>query len=351
MTPSTGFLLASTEEAAVMPAGTVHFSLVCSAGRGVLRQHVRGPISWGGHPKRIGPAVWQGAASDWMCVPLYLVLGPFGAVDVSPRRSTKPIWWNFRPFSFRPSRSGNGTEVIAAVGILHRLGLPDVGECNRRWSAALMNIVLDYGWIRPFRLARPGRAAGPPWRRSRSWPCSAWMDRRLRYRQPYQLGSGGVSNSPCSAGPLRYAHQLGGCCGFTVFLLLVGTLGPGAMGGHHLQREHFGLCADGWVWRGRARIVGLYLPLGPTWPPCRVDLVVDGRGLHGRHGGRLRARRCPTCSCWVMPPAPRRYLPLCHGPARPAPLRGGLLPVRRPQRGLRRRSERREPASSCSPRS
>ena len=73
------FLLWYSEEsmAAVMPAGMLHFSLVCfPLGVASYVNTFVAQYHGAGHPKRIGPAVWQGARIGLFCIPLFLAMIP-----------------------------------------------------------------------------------------------------------------------------------------------------------------------------------------------------------------------------------------------------------------------------------
>ncbi len=344
----------STDEmAAAMPAGMVHFALVCfPLGVASYVNTFVAQYHGAGHPQRIGPAVWQGVRVGLLCVPLYLALIPlapwlFRLVGHEARMA------HLEAIYFQTVALGAGAEVIAGAlsAFFTGLGINRVVMIVDT-SAALMNAVLDYGWIfGHFGLPALG-IEGAAWATVTSlWfrvvAYAAWM-MLPRYRQPYQLWSGRRFQPALLRRLLRYGgpnglQMLVEIAGFTVFLLLVGTLGPAGHGGHHagLQREHFGLCADA---RPGNRAEHDRRPAArprsaPHGGPRRVDLVVDGGGLHGRDGRRVRAvARCAAAgSCrrnnaGAIPPTSRHN-------GRPAPLRGGLLPLRCPQRGLRQRSE------------
>ena len=70
------FLLWYSEEsmAAVMPAGMVHFAMVCfPLGVASYVNTFVAQYHGAGHPHRIGPAVWQGARVGFYCMPLFLL--------------------------------------------------------------------------------------------------------------------------------------------------------------------------------------------------------------------------------------------------------------------------------------
>ena len=73
------FLLWYSEEsmAAAMPAGMVHFALIClPLGIASYVNTFVAQYHGAGHPKRIGPAVWQGARIGLFCIPLFLAMIP-----------------------------------------------------------------------------------------------------------------------------------------------------------------------------------------------------------------------------------------------------------------------------------
>ncbi len=230
----------STEEmAAAMPAGMVHFALVClPLGVACYVNTFVAQYHGAGHPQRIGPAVWQGVRVGALCVPLYLTLIPLAPwLFRLVGHETKMA--HLEAIYFQTAAWGAGAEVMAGALSAFFTGL----GINRvvmivDMSAALMNAVLDYGWIfGHFGLPALG-IEGAAWATVTSlWfrvvAYAAWM-MLPRYRQPYQLWSRRRFQAALMRRLLRYGgpngvQMLVEVGGFTVFLLLVGTLGPQAM--------------------------------------------------------------------------------------------------------------------------
>ncbi len=230
----------STEEmAAAMPAGMLHFALVClPLGVASYVNTFVAQYHGAGHPRRIGPAVWQGVRVGVLCVPLYLTLIPlapwlFRLVGHEAKMA------HLEAIYFQTAAWGAGAEVMAGAlsAFFTGLGINRVVMIVDT-SAALMNAVLDYGWIfGHFGLPALG-IEGAAWATVTSlWfrvaAYAAWM-MLPRYRQPYRLWSGRRFQAGLMRRLLRYGgpnglQMLVDVAGFTVFLLLVGTLGPQAM--------------------------------------------------------------------------------------------------------------------------
>ena len=124
-----------------------------------------------------------------------------------------------------------------------------------------------------------------------------------RYRRPYQLWTGRRFNAAIFRRLLRYGgpnglQMLVEIAGFTVFLLLVGTLGPEAMAATTLAFNVNTLAFVPMLGLGIALSTMVGQQLGRNNPqladPGHVDLAVDGRALHGRRWRRYICS-CPTC--------------------------------------------------------
>lgn len=230
----------STDEmAAAMPAGMVHFALVCfPLGIACYVNTFVAQYHGAGHPARIGPVVWQGARIGLYCFPLFLVLIPF-APWIFRLAGHEAKLAELETLYFQTVAFGAGAEVIAAALSAFFTGL---GR-NRvvmivDSSAALMNVVLDYAWIF-------GHFGLPAWGiEGAAWATvvSLWFRVAAyaaimmlpRYRCPYHLWSGRRYNAAVLRRLLRFGGPNGlqmvvEIAGFTVFILLVGTLGPKAM--------------------------------------------------------------------------------------------------------------------------
>lgn len=235
------FLLwhSADEMAAAMPAGMVHFALVCfPLGMAAYVNTFVAQYHGAGHPARIGPVVWQGARIGLYCFPLFLAIIPL-APWIFRLAGHETRLAELESLYFQTVAFGAGAEVIAAAlsGFFTGLGRNRVVMMVDS-SAALMNAVLDYAWIfGHFGLPAMG-IEGAAW----ATVVSLWFRvaayvvimMRPQYRLPYKLWSGRRYNAAVFRRLLRFGgpnglQMLVEIAGFTVFILLVGTLGPAAM--------------------------------------------------------------------------------------------------------------------------
>ncbi len=235
------FLLWHSEKsmAAAMPAGMVHFALICfPLGIASYVNTFVAQYHGAGHPHRIGPAVWQGARVGLYCIPIFLAMIPLAP-------------WFFRlaghdtelvqleTVYFQTATFGAGAEIIAAA-----MAAFFTGRGKTRvvmvvdLLAAAMNVVLDYGWIfGHFGLPALG-IEGAAW----ATVVSLWfrvfayggLMSLPRFRTRYAIWSGRAYNGTLFQRLLRYGGPSGlqmlvEVAGFTLFLLLVGNLGADAL--------------------------------------------------------------------------------------------------------------------------
>ena len=235
------FLLRYSEAsmAAVLPAGMVHFAIVSfPLGVASYTSTFVAQYHGAGHPRRIGPAVWQGIRVGLYCLPLFLAMIP-----LSP--------WIFRlaghetglarleAVFFRTALFGAAAEVIAVsmAAFFSGRGVTWVVMVVDS-SAWALNIVLDYGWIFGH-LGLPALGIeGAAWATVVSLWCRVAIYSILimlpRFRQRYWTWSGRRFDAPLFWRLLRYGGPSGlqffvEIAGFTLFLLLVGNLGKDAM--------------------------------------------------------------------------------------------------------------------------
>jgi len=235
------FLLWYSDEAmaAVMPAGMVHFALGCfPLGVAMYVNAFVAQYYGAGHPKRVGPAVWQGVLVGAGCTPLFLLTIPFapwifGLAGHSQSLAALEVQY------FQIVAWGAGAEVIAAAmaGFFTGLGKNRVVMVVDSSSSAL-NGILDYGLIfGHFGLPALGI-------RGAAWATVAALWFRVavyivlmllpRSRRPYRLWRGAPLRPALMRRLLRYGGPSGlqflvEIAGFTLFLLLVGRLGKDAM--------------------------------------------------------------------------------------------------------------------------
>lgn len=222
--------------AAVMPAGMVHFSLVCfPLGIATYVNAFVAQYQGAGHPARIGAAVWQAARVGLICIPVFLGLIPLAPWIFDLARHGVDLA-KLESLYFQTAAFGAGAEVLAGAfsGFFIGLGRSRVVMAIDT-TAALMNAVLDYAWIfGHFGLPACG-IEGAAWATVvslwfRVFAYLAWM-MRPEYRCPYHLWAGRRFQPKLFVRLLRFGGPNGmqmvvDVVGFTGFLLLVGTLGP-----------------------------------------------------------------------------------------------------------------------------
>ncbi len=225
--------------AAALPAGLLHFSMVCfPLGVATYVNTFVAQYHGAGHPERIGPAVWQGARFGFYCIPLFLLSIPF-APAIFRLAGHTPELAGLEAIYFQTVAFGAGAEVIAGAMSAFFTGL---GR-NRivmvvDTSASVLNIVLDYLWIF-------GYCGFPEWGiKGAAWATVVSLWFRVvayafwmmlpHYRRTYHLWTGRRFSGSIMRRLLRYGgpnglQMLVEILGFTLFVMLVGNLGPAAM--------------------------------------------------------------------------------------------------------------------------
>jgi multidrug resistance protein, MATE family len=225
--------------AAALPAGMVHFAMVCfPLGIASYVNTFVAQYYGAGHPHRVGPAVWQGMRLGLYCFPVFLALVP-----LSP--------WIFRlaghdarlasleTLYFQTALFGTGAEVMAAsmAAFFSGRGVTWVVMVVDS-SASALNIVLDYAWIFGCYGFPEMGIEGAAW----ATVVSLWFRAVVyavllllpRFRDRYRTWSGRGFSPALFKRLLRYGGPSGmqlfvEIAGFTLFLLLVGTLGKDEM--------------------------------------------------------------------------------------------------------------------------
>ncbi len=235
------FLLWHSAEAmgAAMAAALLHFSLLCFAvGVASYVNTFVAQYEGAGRHERIGLAVWQGVRVGILAVPLFLLTiplapGVFRLIGHDPQVACLEVIY-FQVLAF----SAGGAVISAALSAFYTgRGATRVVMVVDSFAAGL-NVVLDYAWI----FGHWGFPAlgieGAAWATVVSQWVKALIYWRLimrpKHRQKYQL----VAGRRFDAALMRRLWRYGGPNGlqmlvevsaFTMFLLLVGRLGPDAM--------------------------------------------------------------------------------------------------------------------------
>ncbi|MCE5268575.1 MAG: MATE family efflux transporter [Planctomycetaceae bacterium] len=231
------FLLWHSEQsvAAVLPAGMLHFSLICfPLGLASYVNTFVAQYHGAGQEHRIGPAAWQGARVGLYCIPLYLLLIP-AAPWVFRLAGHGPGLAAEETLFFQVCTFGAGAEIMAAAfsAVFTGIGATPVVMVVDS-TAALLNGVLDYGWIfGHFGLPELG-IEGAGWATVTAlWfrvVAYAALTLLPRYRRKYGLWEDRRFNGPLFGRLLRFGVPNGvqlliDVAGFTLFLLIVGQLG------------------------------------------------------------------------------------------------------------------------------
>ena len=235
------FLLWQSTEAmaAAMPAGLLHFTLLCFPlgvamyGNTFVAQYVGA-----GRPERIGLAVWQGVRIGLFAIPLFLLTIPL-APAVFTLVGHAPDVVSLEVIYYQVLTFGAGGMLISAALATFFTGRGStrtvmVVDC----LAMLLNIVLDYAWI----FGRWGFPAlgieGAAWATVVAQWSKVFMYWRLMmrpvHRERYQLVAGRRFDGALMQRILRYGGPNGlqllvEVAAFSLFILFVGRLGPEAM--------------------------------------------------------------------------------------------------------------------------
>ncbi|MEN6459477.1 MAG: MATE family efflux transporter [Thermoguttaceae bacterium] len=232
------FLLWYSEEsmAAVLPSGMLHFSMIClPLGIASYVNTFVAQYHGAGQPQRIGPALSQGVRLGFYCIPLFLLLIPI-APWIFKMAGHEPALAAQETLFFQACSFGAGAEITAAALSALFTGL---GETRVVMvvdsSAALLNGLLDYGWIfGHFGLPALG-IEGAGW----ATVVALWfrvvaylaLTMLPRYRRPYRLWHDRSFDLPLFRRLLKFGVPNGlqllvDVAGFTLFLLIIGRLGP-----------------------------------------------------------------------------------------------------------------------------
>jgi multidrug resistance protein, MATE family len=225
--------------AAALPAGMLHFALVCfPLGVASYVNTFVAQYYGAGQPRRIGPAVWQGIRFGLYCFPLFLAMIP-ASPWIFHAAGHKPELAALEALYFQTALFGAGAEIMAAsmAAFFTGRGVTWVVMVVDS-SASALNIVLDYAWIFGHWGFPELGIEGAAW----ATVVSLWARVIVyavlmllpRFRQRYRTWSGRRFNAQLFRRLLRFGGPSGlqmfvEIAGFTLFLLLVGNLGEDAM--------------------------------------------------------------------------------------------------------------------------
>lgn len=232
------FLLWHTTEslAAALPAALVSFTTVCfPLGVAAYANTFVSQYYGAGHNERIGLAVWQGMFLGAMTIPIALATIPL-APYVFSWAGHDPAVQPLQVIYFQVLAVGAGAHVISTAQSAFFTGRGDVRTVMMvDISAACVNIVLDYAWIFGNWGFDEMGIAGAGW----ATVCSQWFRvvaymliiLRPRFREQFQTAAGFRFDVPLFRRLIRFGTP-NGCQflfeigWFTIFLLIVGRLGP-----------------------------------------------------------------------------------------------------------------------------
>lgn len=225
--------------AASLPAGMLHFTLLCfPLGLVTYVSTFVAQYYGAGHRERIGLVTWQGVWISLAVAPLYLATIPL-APYLFRLAGHDPGVSQLETEYYRLLTLGAGASLLIAaqsafftgIGATRVVMLVD-------GAAALANIVLDYAWI----FGRWGFPAAGIAGAALATVVSQWLAvvlyalimRRTCYRLPFALSEGFRWDGRLVTRVLRFGSPAGlqmflEMVAFTVFLLLLGRLGEDAL--------------------------------------------------------------------------------------------------------------------------
>lgn len=235
------FLLwhSTSQMAAAMPAGMLHFTLLCfPLGVATYVNTFVAQYEGSGRPERIGLSVWQGVWVGLAATPLFLLTIPLAPLLFAAAGHT-PHLAALETVYYQTLAYGAGGAVVAAAMSSFFTGRGEtrvvmVVDC----SAAAVNVVLDYAWI----FGRWGfpelGIEGAAW----ATVVSQWLKVLLYWRLMMTPANrrvyGIVQGRRFDADLMRRLLRFGGPNGFqflvevlafSIFIMLVGRLGEHAM--------------------------------------------------------------------------------------------------------------------------
>jgi multidrug resistance protein, MATE family len=227
------------EMAAVLPAGMLHFTLVCiPLGIALYANTFVAQYHGANRPERIGPAVWQGVWIGVACIPLFLATIPLAPL-VFAWAGHEPEMARLETVFYQTVAISAGGEIIAASLAAFFIGR---GKTRVAMSvdalSAILNGILDYLLIfgnfgfPEWGIVGAGVATSLAlWFRVLAY---AGLMMQAKYRGKFNLWRGRRLDGPLLRRLLRYGGPNGlqmflEIFAFTLYLLLMGRLGEWAM--------------------------------------------------------------------------------------------------------------------------
>ncbi len=228
-----------TAMAAALPAGMLHFSMICfPLGVASYVNTFVAQYQGAGRPERIGRAVWQGVLIGMATVPCILATAPF--IEFLFRFAGHPA--ELIPYEttyYQILTLSGGATVIASAQAAFFIGRGKTRPVM--WigvTSAMLNIGLDWLWIF-------GRGGFPAWGiggAAAATVVAQWyhviayvvLMRRPRLEEAFRLRAGRRFDRVLFGRLIRFGGPSGlqmlvEVAGFTVFLLILGRLGPEAV--------------------------------------------------------------------------------------------------------------------------
>lgn len=225
--------------AATLPAGMLHFSLLCfPLGIASYVNTFVAQYEGAGHRQRIGAVVWQGVWVGLAAMPVFLATIPLAPV-VFTHAGHGPEMVGLESIYYQILTVGAGGAIMTAAFSSFFTGRGEtlvvmLVTC----TTSLLNIVLDYAWIfGHFGFPALG-IAGAAWATAISQWCGTlifwYLMHRKAYREIYCLDGAWRPDRALLTRLLLYGgpnglQMLAEIAGFTLFLLIVGRLGETAL--------------------------------------------------------------------------------------------------------------------------
>jgi len=225
--------------AAAMPAGMLHFTMLCFPfGVALYVNTFVAQYHGAGRPERIGPVVWQGIWIGVLAAPVFLLSIPLAPLAFRLAGHVPEVAHQ-ETLYFQALAFAGGAVVIAAAMSSFFTGRGAVRVVMAvDTAAAAVNVVLDYAWIFGHGGFPEMGIAGAAWATVvAEWfrvAAYGYIMRRPRYGKNFGLSEGWRWDFSLMRRLWRYGGPNGlqmliEVAAFAVFTLLVGRLGEDAM--------------------------------------------------------------------------------------------------------------------------